>query len=1050
MRGSLLVVFLFIAAVHGPAQERTLDAFDTLDGWAAFASDGVRSSIGSAPGLSGRCMKIDLEYLGGSGYGGAVKAMPMALPANYAFSFYVKASIPVNNFEIKLSDTTGDNVWWVNKRSFTFPNEWKKITIRKRHLSFAWGPAPAAAIPFLGKFEFTVTTGTGGKGTVCIDSLTIEPLEEETQSFPPVTAESAVNPAGAHLVVDGNPATAWRFDPDGTTAELVLNLGRRREFGGMILDWERDAHAVAYTVSVSADGAVFTELARVDGGNGGRDYHYMPEAEARFIKIALTRFAGPHAALAAVSVEPLAFSSTKNAFYERIARDAPRGYYPKYFKPQASYWTVFGAPGDDKEGLINEEGMFETDKAAFSIEPFLFADGAFITWHDAARTQSLEKKYLPIPSVQWKARGLELTTTVFAEGEARASTIVASYRLVNRSASRSRGSLFLALRPFQTNPPYQWLNTSGGHAPVRSIEYASEDIRVNGLQTVVPLTRPDGFGAARFEEGDITSYISNNRLPGRTSVVDAFECASGALRYSYDLAPGETKTVALVIPFHARPAGLRANQTPRAAAALVAEKFAATARTWEAKVGGFDITLPPEGERIITTMKSMIAYILINRDGPAIQPGSRSYERAWIRDGALTSSALLRLGDTTEVREYIDWYARFQYPDGKIPCVVDFRGADPVPENDSHGEFIFAVLQHYYFTHDSTFLRSKYPNVTAAVDYIVSLRAKRMTEYYRNGNDSLRSLYGLLPESISHEGYSAKAMHSYWDDFFTLKGLKDAAQIARILGDDARATAYAALRDDFRRTLYESIRLARERMRIAYIPGCAELGDFDATSTAISLYPAGELAHLPRPALDSTFEKYYSFFERRKRTRTYFDYTPYELRVCGSMVQLGRKDRAHEMLDWFLRDQRPGAWNHWAEVVYCDSTLPRFIGDMPHTWVGSEYLNAVRAMFAGEEDDSVLVVCAGLRDSWLRSTSGIAVKDLPTYYGTLSYTVRPEAKGLRMTISLKGNVPAGGIRVPPLRAEKLRSVSINGKKIPLPPDGTLKLTHVPADILLHW
>ncbi|MEK6756877.1 MAG: hypothetical protein AABZ02_12060, partial [Bacteroidota bacterium] len=57
------------------------------------------------------------------------------------------------------------------------------------------------------------------------------------------------------------------------------------------------------------------------------------------------------------------------------------------------------------------------------------------------------------------------------------------------------------------------------------------------------------------------------------------------------------------------------------------------------------------------------------------QPGSRVYERSWIRDGVLTAGALLRLGHAQEVREFLEWYAKFQFPNGKIPCVVDRRGA---------------------------------------------------------------------------------------------------------------------------------------------------------------------------------------------------------------------------------------------------------------------------------------------------------------------------------------------------------------------------------------
>src|SRR5690606_16893375 len=99
-------------------------------------------------------------------------------------------------------------------------------------------------------------------------------------------------------------------------------------------------------------------------------------------------------------------------------------------------------------------------------------------------------------------------------------------------------------------------------------------------------------------------------------------------------------------------------------------------------------------------LKSTLAYILINRDGPSIQPGSRSYERSWIRDGSLTSAAMLRLGHAQEVREFIDWYAPYQYDDGKVPCCVDARGADPVPENDSHGQLIFLIAEYYRYTGD--------------------------------------------------------------------------------------------------------------------------------------------------------------------------------------------------------------------------------------------------------------------------------------------------------------------------------------------------------------
>ena len=71
------------------------------------------------------------------------------------------------------------------------------------------------------------------------------------------------------------------------------------------------------------------------------------------------------------------------------------------------------------------------------------------------------------------------------------------------------------------------------------------------------------------------------------------------------------------------------------------------------------IELPRSASRFAESIRANLAYILINHDGAGIQPGSRSYERSWIRDGSLTSTALLRLGHPEEVRDFINWYARY-------------------------------------------------------------------------------------------------------------------------------------------------------------------------------------------------------------------------------------------------------------------------------------------------------------------------------------------------------------------------------------------------------
>ncbi len=64
------------------------------------------------------------------------------------------------------------------------------------------------------------------------------------------------------------------------------------------------------------------------------------------------------------------------------------------------------------------------------------------------------------------------------------------------------------------------------------------------------------------------------------------------------------------------------------------------------------------------------------------------------------------------------------------------------------------------------------------------------------------------------------------------------------------------VRDTFRENLYNSLELAMKARKIDYIPGCVELGDFDATSTTIALTPCNELKNLPKPQVYNTFDKY--------------------------------------------------------------------------------------------------------------------------------------------------------------------------------------------------
>ncbi len=968
--------------------------------WTATPSDNVRLDIRQ----DGGALRLDFDFQGGAGYAVAHRPLALNLPANWEITFRLRADAPVNplvnNLEFKLIDPTGENVWWVNRRNFNFPRDWQTIRIKRRQLEFAWGPIAGGEMKTAAALELAITAGTGGKGTVWIDDLTFTEL-------PPDHPYSRT------------PAEISGADWTG------LDFLESREYGGLVIDWEPGAEASRYTVEISDDGENWTAVRTVENGNGGRDYLYLPETESRYLRL---RGVAPQKAQ--IGVKPLDWAPTVNDLFKVIAKDAPRGSYPRAFFGEQPYWTVVGVDGDAEEGLLGEDGALEVGQGAFSIEPFLWIDGQLVSWADVETTQSLAEGYLPIPTVTWTRGDLSLDVTAFASP----SGLWARYLVRNRGRDAKRLRLFLALRPFQVNPPAQFLNHPGGVSSIREIAWDGKIVTVNGQRTVIPATAPTAFGASPFDGGEISESLRRGTLPGAARILDAFGYASGAFVWDLEVPGGGERMVDVRVPFDRphppapSPEGEGETSKPTTSEPLSFRRgvgvrspgqdspdhpetfntaLAAATRDWHQSLDRVEIHLPPAGDPLVKTFKTVLAHILINRDGPAIQPGSRSYARTWIRDGSLTSAALLRAGHPEPVRQLIEWFAPFQFANGKVPCCVDSRGADPVPENDSHGEFLFLVAEYWRYTGDRATVEKVWPHVEKAVAYIDELRQMRRTDEYRQP-DKLK-YFGLLPESISHEGYSAKPVHSYWDDFFALTGLNDATDLARGLGKTAEADRWAAIRDEFRTDLHASIERVIAETGIDYIPASADLADRDPTSTTTAITPGGEIGSLPRPALERTFELYWQDVEKRK-AGDWTVYTPYELRSVGTFIRLGWTERAHELLDLFMDDRRPPGWNQWPEVVFKDQRAPSFLGDLPHTWVGSDFMRSFLDLLAYErESDHALVLAAGVPAVWIAAPGGVAVRRLPTPWGLLEYSLTAEENGVRLRVGAGITVPPGGI-----------------------------------------
>jgi hypothetical protein len=230
--------------------------------------------------------------------------------------------------------------------------------------------------------------------------------------------------------------------------------------------------------------------------------------------------------------------------------------------------------------------------------------------------------------------------------------------------------------------------------------------------------------------------------------------------------------------------------------------------------------------------------------------------------------------------------------------------------------------------------------------------------------------------------------------------------------------------------------------QLDFIPGSVELGDFDATSTTIAADPVELLDSLPPAAVHRTFEMFDSVLTARRSGKPWTAYTPYEARVIGTKVRLGWRASALRQVDDLLADQRPSGWRQWPEVIRRDSRAPEFLGDLPHTWVASDFVRSVLDLYVYEAPDHALVLMAGVAREWLRG-DGIHVRVPWSSSGAVDYEAHMEGDTLVVAVKSAPRTAPALYLQPPLSG--VLSAAAVGRALPVTSRG-VQLAGAPAEV----
>ena len=276
---------------------------------------------------------------------------------------------------------------------------------------------------------------------------------------------------------------------------------------------------------------------------------------------------------------------------------------------------------------------------------------------------------------------------------------------------------------------------------------------------------------------------------------------------------------------------------------------------WEEILAPVQWHVPSVAESAIACFRTAASHILINRDGPAIQPGPRRYTRSWVRDCVIMGAAMAKVERPHVLRDFLIWYVQFQHEDGYVPCVVDRDGVDDLVEHDSHGQLIWGICEVFRNEGNMDFLKSMWQPVHLAAEYlrrsalaaddarIQRTRALRIAMACCRSPPATRAIWRIrcIPTGMISGASAAWKRRRNWPT--ALGHHEDAARWR----DEAR---------EFLSRRAASIDRVIEKQQLAYIPGSVEWADFDPTATSNAIAQLDFADDLPAGPLHQMLETY--------------------------------------------------------------------------------------------------------------------------------------------------------------------------------------------------
>lgn len=605
-------------------------------------------------------------------------------------------------------------------------------------------------------------------------------------------------------------------------------------------------------------------------------------------------------------------------------------------------WTAVGIPGYDELPLVDPRGLLTPLLDKWSLDAWVLKDSGDILL--PSRIENVSQHYdfskgLKVVTYLHK-NGVDLTTQVEAALER--NMLLCNFEVC--AQADMSGWLIISLRPYNTE----------GVTFINDIELSNDrkTWNIDSTSSVHFSDNIDQHYASTFSDGDVYIHLHDSKEDHIKHCDIGLLTAAALFRLEADT----PRTLNIKIP-------LKKPQASR----NVPDNLPVTGNSWDNCLNNKCKLSVPDKKIKYLYESSIRTLILCSPDDTF--PGPFTYKRFWFRDAAFITCGLLYAGLVDRAERSL-----LHFP-GRQTRKGYFHSQEG--EWDSNGEVLWILHRFYECTNKLPHGFDWWHCIKQGASWITKKRLAKDTT-------SLHA--GLMPAGFSAEHLGPIDFY-YWDNFWSIAGLKAAANFADKFNHASSKIQFEQQADAMALAVEKSLTQVSKNLENSAIPASpyrrmdsGAIGSL-AAGYPLQLYEPNDerLINTVKFLVNNCFVDN-GFFQ----DMIHSGINPY-LTLHVAQIMLRAEDvQFFDLLSRVAELASPTG--QWPEAVH-SHTLGGCMGDGQHAWAAAEWIIMLRNCFVREEGDN-LIIGSGIARQWLDTEEQIYLGPAPTSFGNITVNIK--------------------------------------------------------------